>query len=1541
MSTHRPRGQAARPSDAQASAALLRRAVRRVPLRAVQGEPALRGETSPALFESLEQRRLLTGGFTTLGDELAGELSAVQSAMLTALDAGSRVPFLNEQLDQVQQMTLFTSQQLDQLKSGLNGNADVTSIKQTILTVLGPAGADVLADRNDVVPGVGLEDITVNVNAANGSATIGFELGRSLLDIALPLKFGLGLPGIPFNVTSDGGMLLDLEVTNSGVSFSYADHGNAVSIDPGSVAVGAEARLAPGSTVRGTFGFFQVTADDLDGNSYFAGDFTLSGLTGTPTVSLSGDALVDLHLRLGAGARFPSLQADLKLDWDFGAAGNPAPSVKFENVGVGLGSFLSQLVKPALENVMFFTKPHQPVIDVLKARIPAFSDGTEALGLGEVSLLSLVKLAAGSNALPADWSYYINLATTIVDITDIVNNTTLGSEVFIELGDLDLSGLNGDLRNVSPDDLPDYTRIGEHGYNFNDFNTGNLTLSLDAIKGKLDQLANDGSIPGPFRDKFKQALDKLSNGVSYSLPILDNPSGSAFKLLLGQDAELATFQGEFNVDAKIPAQATPFSLFGYGIKTSGQIDIDGKFRAAYDTLGLRRFLATPSQPNRLLDGLYIDASSYLTVNGEVKAELDAPVGGIVGVNVFGRVYTPETLSLRVNDGPNNDGKHRPFAEDNDCVVKADGRIDAEFNATVKVGVTVPNPLNPLGPGVFVGVDKKLLGGNKNLIEFGNPDGSPECLGSTVQAVSAPPVLAGIVGDGQLQLYIGPNANKRQNVGSNTDVAENYTVTHLDGAAGDEKVSVTAFGYTQVFEHVKSIWGDGGNENDVLTLEAGVLAPATLLGGNGDDALSHNGPGRAEIRGWFGNDTITGGAGNDSLYGEDGEDRISAAGGNDHAEGNAGNDQVFAGDGNDSAFGGTGNDDIDAGGGDDSVQGNEGDDQVEAGAGNDFVLGGEGRDLLRGGAGNDTVLGENDPDSIIGDAGDDFLGGHGGGEFIAGDEVNFDGNNTGSLGAGGGHDSIFGDGEGDIIFAQGGNDYVEGNAGFDGIFGGDGNDRLIGGSSNVVDADAQDSILGEGGDDIILGDDGAISPAGLVTLGGGSGNDTLRAGAGNDSAWGQAGNDSMFGDAGDDDLIGNDGDDTTDGGAGADVMLGDNGTITPTGTILPESNSMRRTTALATNALTDGADSMRGGADADTLYGQGANDSLFGDGGVDYLEGNQGADALSGGDDDDDLIGGSSAAGTPDGSDTLSGDGGHDVLAGDNAIITRLVSGASFVRHLTTGMQNNALVRSVELLNLDTIGAGDSMSGGGGDDSMHGQLGNDSMFGNDGHDDLTGQLGDDLIDGGTGDDGIVGDKGIITGSVLAGPSRTIAIPSEKLRAVIYVAGTRLRSITLQEFYAGGNDTLLGGANNDYIHGGAGNDLIEGDDPASPDIGGRDALFGDAGNDSVNGGADGDHLYGGGGNDALDGEAGGDTLYGGDGEDSLRADEGGDRLVDWFGNFNSFYVPGPGFGAPVIIRSPSPAVQQFLFDLAAADGSWDADLELQIVEPPSPANAGDGN
>ena len=310
-----------------------------------------------------------------------------------------------------------------------------------------------------------------------------------------------------------------------------------------------------------------------------------------------------------------------------------------------------------------------------------------------------------------------------------------------------------------------------------------------------------------------------------------------------------------------------------------------------------------------------------------------------------------------------------------------------------------------------------------------------------------------------------------------------------------------------------------------------------------------------------------------------------------------------------------------------------------------------------------------------------------------------------------------------------------------------------------------------------------------------------------------------------------------------------------------------------------------------------------------------------------------------GTDTLVvfGTPGDDEIFLTDVSITGLGDGSPF----------NVTFDGIEVLEVHALAGDDlvdgseltmsvTIFGGDGDDLLIGGSNNDQIFGEGDNDDIIGNLGSDYLDGGEGSDGILGDMGTIERELVAGGLALLTTQNGKLEANVNRPGTIRRKVTLDNEGEGGDDTLIGGEGDDYLHGGEGDDDLSGD-------GGIDALFGNDGNDMLAGGADDDHLYGGAGDDELDGNAGADIAYGGDGEDRLIADSSGDRLIDWFGNFNEFVVPGPGFGAPVIVRAPAPWAMSFLLALAADDGATDAEGELGFVKPggsAQQANSGKG-
>jgi Ca2+-binding RTX toxin-like protein len=147
----------------------------------------------------------------------------------------------------------------------------------------------------------------------------------------------------------------------------------------------------------------------------------------------------------------------------------------------------------------------------------------------------------------------------------------------------------------------------------------------------------------------------------------------------------------------------------------------------------------------------------------------------------------------------------------------------------------------------------------------------------------------------------------------------------------------------------------------------------INGTNASEVITAPGFDTFLIRGFGGNDTITGWSLNDTISGGNGNDRINGAGGNDRLYGNYGFDTIF---------GGTGADYLNGGNGDDDLYGQDGNDYLAGGYGWDLMIGGAGNDRLEGGPGNDFLEGNTGNDNLHGGQGDDdLIGGSGFDWFI--------------------------------------------------------------------------------------------------------------------------------------------------------------------------------------------------------------------------------------------------------------------------------------------------------------------------------------------------------------------------------------------------------------------------------------------------------------------------------------------------------------------------------------------------------------------------------
>src|SRR5262249_600995 len=228
-----------------------------------------------------------------------------------------------------------------------------------------------------------------------------------------------GLQGLPFNAHAT--LQVTAGVHLSGFTFGLQTNPQTneceLFLNPGHLDLDVTAAL-PSGEVKGELGFLAFSAmippmQPADHQTKFSGHFRsdLDLDKGLTNPRLEGGAHVELALNAGfAGAEgaAPSISANFVLDWTFnGQFGTNDHtfgqnlSVKFNDVTVSLGSFLSQYIGPVIEKVQEFTDPYKDFFHALADPLPVVSDLAKVVGDNDgVSLLDLAKIANGTNTIP-------------------------------------------------------------------------------------------------------------------------------------------------------------------------------------------------------------------------------------------------------------------------------------------------------------------------------------------------------------------------------------------------------------------------------------------------------------------------------------------------------------------------------------------------------------------------------------------------------------------------------------------------------------------------------------------------------------------------------------------------------------------------------------------------------------------------------------------------------------------------------------------------------------------------------------------------------------------------------------------------------------------------------------------------------------------------------------------------------------------------------------------------------------------------------------
>ncbi|MBI2924677.1 MAG: carboxypeptidase regulatory-like domain-containing protein, partial [Verrucomicrobia bacterium] len=925
-------------------------------------------------------------------------------------------------------------------------------VQEAIYNALGKPGLDLIV-KSDGSEIDSFDDVEIDCDGETVTFKIRLKKSVALVDTTDdPINFDIGIPGLGLKVdgnvkvevgfdlklyfgisasdgfffdTSDGEELrLDFNVTIPDLSASGELFFLQLEVSDEADGHDAQGNARDPSSFSGHFSVNlrdpvgagnKLTFADMSSAGFDLEDFVDAELGATAEVNL------DLAVSFDGDARFPRLLAEFDLDWEWTLGGDSEGDLDFgfHNVQIDIGSFISEFIKPVLDEVKKVTEPFQPLVEILTTPIPIISDLA-----GEP--IDMLALARSFGYLTPGTEQFIRDLATIIDLVNDSSFTDDGS-VLVPVGSFNLQRDalgNVERRDGDPNPAPQ--------------NLSSQTSDPGA-KSFLQKLEDMG-FKFPFleiSELFKLFRGEAVGLVEYHMPVLD-------------------FSAEF--EQSIPIYPPLYVIFG------GEIGAKIDLTFGFDTYGLLKFFNSEDKNVAdIFDGFYVkdvndsgDDVAEVTLSGGIYAGAELNVGIAEG-GVTGGLFAE--IEFNLND-PDDDGKVRVSElianarEDVRCIFDIHGELYVELTAFLEIHLFITD------------LEFEWDFGHFTLLTF---------------EVSCPqPVLADVDGHGNevtvgagdpglLTLHMGPRAADRLE-GDTTDGAEAFVVTHISGAPGDatgESVEVNFNGIKQTYNGVKKIYADGGAGSDTIDLR-GVLAPADsatyVSGGGGNDTI-YASKGGGIYHGDDGSDTIVGHpaeddfAGiNDTLYGDGGADTLTGNEGNDTIEGGDGADTIYGNDGDDTLRGGGGNDKIYGGADIDTITGGDGADTLEGQDGNDSINGEAGDDRIVGGLGDDQLLGGDDDDNLDGGSGNDLIVGDSGTIVSPAfpNNLSFPANVTGISGTG--NDVLAGGAGADVLFGAGGNDK---------LFGGT---LLVSGDSQVTESDGIDFLDGGDGADIVFADD---------------------------------------------------------------------------------------------------------------------------------------------------------------------------------------------------------------------------------------------------------------------------------------------------------------------------------------------------------------------------------------------------------------------------------------------------------------------------------------
>ncbi|MGH7136308.1 MAG: hypothetical protein ACREHD_11250, partial [Pirellulales bacterium] len=466
-------------------------------------------------FERLESRRLLASDmdFSLLAGDLQSALATVQTSVATAVNQAPSIPILGAGLQNSPALTQTIAGKANDLQAALTAVANDLSANPNAsdATIVGYVQSELASDATNIV-------VTPEIDA-DGSWRFAMQLHQDSAVASVHPQFDAGLGGY-FNVSGGGG--LDLSVgMDYLLQFTFdpktsalsLESTNLSSVDPSlpNAPLAIEVSAAPSAdfSLDATLGgLLHLSATD-DGTK-FTGTYAVNMASASQaSVSLAASAHVGLRASLDFGSGDlpfdPKLSSKFHFDWALsgttlasgmdGKTFGSLTNIGFDDVTLDAGSFFGGYVDSMIKDIQHFTKPLEPIVDVLTTEIPGLSD----IGI-HASLLTLLDPSGASDALTA-------------------------LDTIKQLNSLDANSLNGS----GSIDFGSFT-IGDN------IRSDGASIATSNVAQDVMQQANTAA------GDTLGALGQTNSIAGVQFPILSDPVHNVFDLLMGQNATLFTFK---------------------------------------------------------------------------------------------------------------------------------------------------------------------------------------------------------------------------------------------------------------------------------------------------------------------------------------------------------------------------------------------------------------------------------------------------------------------------------------------------------------------------------------------------------------------------------------------------------------------------------------------------------------------------------------------------------------------------------------------------------------------------------------------------------------------------------------------------------------------------------------------------------------------------------------------------------------------------------------------------------------------------------------